>query len=172
MQIPSLVMLSKSNQHQISRLWCNCLVRQLAWLGIRQNRRRKNSLQITPITARDMQMRGETTRCCLRRTSCLPPWARGDTQTLTQAYMVAHAQSICCPPSPCWGEFKYNFIGFLQKALSCIICLDVVRVVPVGLAKLSRNSGTRVAKLKQAKSASSLHLFINPQCEVTANRVM
>lgn len=47
MQIPSLVMLSKSNQHQSSTLWCNCVVRRLAWLGIRQSKKNKKSPHYT-----------------------------------------------------------------------------------------------------------------------------
>lgn len=58
-------------------------------------------------------------------------------------------------PSPSWSEFKYNFIAFVPKALSCIISPAVVRTVSVGLAKLSRDSNMRVAQLKLA----NFHVF-------------
>lgn len=111
-------------------------------LAFDKAKKKKKSQQITPITARGNANEGGNQHAVVSVSQVVYHRAREqDTQTLTQAHMNAHAHTICCCffPSPRWSEFKYNFIASLQKPLCSIICLDAVRVVPVGLAKLPGN---------------------------------
>lgn len=108
----------------------------------KEKKRKKKPQQITPITARGNANEGGSQYAVVSVSQVVYHRAgEQDTQTLTQAHMNAHAHTICCCffPSPRWSEFKYNFIASLQKPLCSIICLDAVRVVPVGLAKLPGN---------------------------------